>query len=69
MMLMKGKVFIVRDKWETDSRTMNGSFTHTMYLAFNMESGVFFSIILFPPLCYHFFYLIFMTKIITIIIN
>lgn len=48
MMLMKGKVFIVRDKWETDSRTMNGSFTHTMYLAFNMESGVFFSIILFP---------------------
>jgi len=53
----KGKVFIVRDKWETDSHTMNGSLTHAMYLAFNMESGVSFSILFFSffPLSWFFY--------------
>lgn len=57
----KGKVFIVRDKWETDSHTMNGSLTHAMYLAFNMESGVSFSILFFSffPLSCFFLYFLF----------
>jgi len=57
----KGKVFIVRDKWETDSNTMNGSLTHAMYLAFNMESGVFlfYFILFFFPTMLVFLYFLF----------